>query len=415
MTLGELPVGTLVIDQKTKYYNAPIVWRVLEHDHEDDPENSTTLISDKILTLKCFDAEETGTGQNYRYLYSNILQWLNSDADAGQWYTPQHSGDKPPTTAYVYDGENPYDQEAGFLHDFSQTIKSSMLLCSKKTGLYSSYGKNYEEVERKVQLLSRTEIGDSYDYVEGTAYSAINSKAKRISSLSKECAENTQTKNVEANKPWGYLLRTGYLNWGVYYIRNDGEIGSGISTYYGNYGVQPLIWLSKNEEVYEDLTQKGTYILFEEPIPPEPDFPENPMDGIWRTPKTDWTETDAFNLTDYKRIRNNLLFLRNKISDIWGEFNVVDMGNDPSDPRYIWKVQYFNAIEENLETINQHSLIVKNYGYKQKFYQNGVFIGFSELNRIESATLQMKRIIEGWEAGLRKLSFRLGAPKGLYL
>lgn len=144
-------------------------------------------------------------------------------------------------------------------------------------------------------------------------------------------------------------------------------------------------------------------------------YQEITMDGIWRTPKTDWTEKDAFNLKDYKRIRNNLLFLRNKISGIWGEFEIQDMGNEPSDHRYIWKAQYFNAIEENLETINQHSLIVKNYGYKQTFYNNGVFIGFSELNRIESATLQMKRIIDGWEAGLRRLPFRLGAPKGLYL
>lgn len=145
------------------------------------------------------------------------------------------------------------------------------------------------------------------------------------------------------------------------------------------------------------------------------EYQETAMDGIWRTPKTDWTETDAFNLADYKRIRNNLLFLRNKISDIWGEFSIQDMGNDQTDPKYIWKVKYFNAIEENLETINKHSLIVKNYGYKQTFYQNGVFIGFSELNRIESATLRMKRIIDGWEAGLRRLSFRLGAQKGLYL
>ena len=91
------------------------------------------------------------------------------------------------------------------------------------------------------------------------------------------------------------------------------------------------------------------------------------------------------------------------------------MGNDQTSHKYIWKVQYFNAIEENLEIINRHSLIVKNYGYKQTFYNNGAFIGFSELNRIENATLQMKRIIEGWEAGLQRLSFRLGAPKGLYL
>lgn len=195
----------------------------------------------------------------------------------------------------------------------------------------------------------------------------------------------------------------------------------------GKKGFRPYCCLKSDIMVSDKPDENGVYTLFlrstpdlpdapDNPDEPEnPDYPETNMDGIWREPKTDWTESDAFNLKDYKRIRNNLLFLRNKISGIWGAFSISDMGNDQSDPKYIWKVQYFNAIEENLETINKRMIIIKNYGYKQTFYNNGAFIGFSELNRIEDATLQMKRIIDGWEAGLRRLSFRLGAPKGLYL
>lgn len=57
-TLGELPVGSLVVDLGTRYRNLPIVWKVIEHNHDGEPENSTSLISDKILSLKCFDSSK---------------------------------------------------------------------------------------------------------------------------------------------------------------------------------------------------------------------------------------------------------------------------------------------------------------------------------------------------------------------
>lgn len=47
--------------------------------------------------MLCFDATEPSNGNsdrrnygNNRYIYSNLRQWLNSPAAAGQWYTAQH-------------------------------------------------------------------------------------------------------------------------------------------------------------------------------------------------------------------------------------------------------------------------------------------------------------------------------------
>ena len=57
-TLGDLLVGARVVDPNTKYYGVPIVWRIMEHNHEGDPENSTAVISDKVLCLKAFDARD---------------------------------------------------------------------------------------------------------------------------------------------------------------------------------------------------------------------------------------------------------------------------------------------------------------------------------------------------------------------
>lgn len=431
--LSDLLVGARVCDPNTKYYGTPIVWRIMEHNHEGDPENSTAVISDKVLCLKAFDAREpkyTGSTStensniqkygNGNYALSNILQWGNSDANAWMWYTPQHEYDhSPDTTDYVT--TNPYESEAGFLNGFSSGFKEGMLEVTKKIGM---------DVTRKIQLLTLKEAGTSYRYddVSLKTYELFSDNASRKAEITTEAVENDGVGYS------GYWTADRYLiDYESSYIKKDGDGGTYQSNYRAYayegryYGFRPYCCLNSDIMVSDKPDENGVYTLFlkntpDNPVDPDnpdepvnPDYPDFPMDGVWREPKTDWKETDAFNIKDYKRIRNNLLFLRNRISDIWGEFSIEDMGNDPTDPKYIWKVRYFNAIEKNLETINQHSLLVKNYGFKQTFYNNGAFIGFSELNRIESATLQMKRIIDGWEAGLRRLSFRLGAPKGLYL
>lgn len=109
-----------------------------------------------------------------------------------------------------------------------------------------------------------------------------------------------------------------------------------------------------------------------------------------------------------------MVYLWEKVSEIWGNFSISDMGEDITSYADGFYADQFNLFEENLETINNH-MYTQYLGIKQTFYDNGVFISASELNRIESGELSMKRIIEGWEAGKIRLAFRLGAPKGLYL
>lgn len=48
-----------------------------------------------------------------RYMYSALRQWLNSPADAGAWWTPQHDFDRPPAVAATL---------AGFLHGYSADV-----------------------------------------------------------------------------------------------------------------------------------------------------------------------------------------------------------------------------------------------------------------------------------------------------
>ena len=61
---------------------------------------------------------------------SNIRQWLNSNAQAGQWYSPQHDYDTPPTLTEADFGDNyltgSYETDPGFLAGFNSEFTSHL-------------------------------------------------------------------------------------------------------------------------------------------------------------------------------------------------------------------------------------------------------------------------------------------------
>lgn len=132
----------------------------------------------------------------------------------------------------------------------------------------------------------------------------------------------------------------------------------------------------------------------------------------WSTPKTDWSPTDSFNIDDFNRIKNNLKYLHDESEMIYGEYSIVDMGADISSYAGFWDVSKFNIIEQNLITINEH-MNGQNIGQALTFYENGVFITFSELNRIEGVSMNLKAIIDGWREAMATLPFRMGAKNAL--
>lgn len=133
----------------------------------------------EMITLKCFDAKEpsntNGDRRSYgnnRYSQSNIDQWLNSQA--ASWYSARHSYDAPPNNANVWSNYNEYDTEAGFLSnfeaDFRKAILDAVIRVAKNT---VTDGGGYEDITRKVFLLSNTEVGLSNEngVAEGTLWS----------------------------------------------------------------------------------------------------------------------------------------------------------------------------------------------------------------------------------------------------
>lgn len=58
-----------------------------------------TLITEKLIDLRCFDAKKPNNSENNRYAVSNIDQWLNKDLMAGTWYVEAHGADQSPNAA----------------------------------------------------------------------------------------------------------------------------------------------------------------------------------------------------------------------------------------------------------------------------------------------------------------------------
>ena len=130
----------------------------------------------------------------------------------------------------------------------------------------------------------------------------------------------------------------------------------------------------------------------------------------WIEPKTNWTSSSRFNIEDFNRIKNNLIYLHDVALVRVGAFEIESMGEDlyvGEDEYKNWVVEDFNAIENNLHTIS-NKIMDADIGTKKTFYENGLMPDYVELNRIESVTLRNKNALDNLSAGLRRIPFKLG-------
>lgn len=267
--LSELPVGAKVVDKDTKYNDAPIVWLVGGHDHY--AQGQTVLVSEKIITLKTFDAKEASnadnnrkTSGNNRYSVSNIRQWLNSDK--ASWYTPQHSADAPPTNGNVLSNYNEYDAEPGFLTNFSVglriALQNTSLTVAKNT---ATDGGGSEIVTDKVFLLSNTEVGlaNENGIAEGKLLPVFTTADKsRLAYPTAEAvilSEYSNT-NLGTKKAWEYWLRTPVASYSHHtrYVSKSGTLDY-ISAYYSNIGIRPALNISSAIKVSDNANSNGEY------------------------------------------------------------------------------------------------------------------------------------------------------------
>lgn len=126
----------------------------------------------------------------------------------------------------------------------------------------------------------------------------------------------------------------------------------------------------------------------------------------WQTPKTDWVNTDYFNIDDYNRIIGNISALRELAIQAYPEFSLMDMGDEKTYSDYIYADE-INAIESNLTTICNNTYPFS-IGTQKTYYANQPATDYAEFNRIESACLTIYQNLQGQLAGKRRLSFTLG-------
>lgn len=140
----------------------------------------------------------------------------------------------------------------------------------------------------------------------------------------------------------------------------------------------------------------------------------------WVTPKTDWyggTDSegaytgDRFNAVDFNRIKNNLEYLRELAITMYDDFSINSLGSDRTPKDYFYADE-INDLEENLNTINDKS-IKRSYGSTPTYYDNGNVMDFTELNRLESAILDLYDRLTNESEGRRMFTWNFGMKGGL--
>jgi len=266
--ISNLPVGAIVKSVNTKYNNSVIRF-IVGH----KTANRVKLITEKIITLKCFDAREPSNLDserkdygNNRYSQSNIDQWLNSADGAGAWYSAQHAYDEPPNNENVWLNYNEYDAEAGFLANFEEAFRNAILDTTIRVVKSSVDGEGYEDITRKVYLLSKTEVGlpNEKGVAEGSKWDLFSDDNSRKAYPTAEAVSMSEytSGNLNASSPWRWWLRTLNADRSAL-VREVDTDGTLINTYayVGSRGVCPALELPLTVMVSDAPDIDGAYII----------------------------------------------------------------------------------------------------------------------------------------------------------
>jgi hypothetical protein len=266
--LSTLPVGAIVKSVNTKYNGAVIRFKVGRQ-----ASDRVGLVTERIISLKCFDAKEPSNSNSDRRNYgnnraavANLLQWMNSAAGAGQWYSAQHSADAPPNNANVWSNYNEYEAEAGFLNGFEQDFRDALLNDTITVAKSSTDGGGSEQITRKVRLLTRTEVfGDTENgTAEGTQWPIFTDNNSRLAYPTAEAVSKSEykTSGLSSSQPWWWWLLTPNAGsaYDVRSVTSDGSLDWNYA-WRGNRGVRPALFLAPDTLVSDTTDTDGAYII----------------------------------------------------------------------------------------------------------------------------------------------------------
>lgn len=226
------------------YNNEPILWRVIHKDENGDP----LLFSEYILCHKAFDVAgkynegylAKSNGSNY-WPDTTIRQWLNSTNDRIFWEN------NSPIKENIYNEDNPYDKEKGFLciDNFTKDDVNAIKESTHKILLYEKDKENRDGGNKEYQ--NPWEISDIEDDINEAYYQYIKDRVFCLSvqelkeyvfdrnwehramsveqtMKDKNHLDKKKYDNYWLNSPCLVVDRRGQLNNLIYYP-NDGYIG----------------------------------------------------------------------------------------------------------------------------------------------------------------------------------------------
>lgn len=250
-----------------------------DKNHAGYPSNSVTLVTNQIIKMLCFDATEPSNGNsdrrsygNNRYIYSNLRQWLNSPAAAGQWYTAQHSADQTPDSSHVWNGVNPYSGLAGFLNAFTANERAALLNTTITVGKSSTDGGGTETCTDKIFPLSCTEVGLSGDHVCGSKLAIFSDNNSRIATVTASCVANSNySSNPGSGAAWYYWLRDAYAGSArnARLVSTDGALNWDYACC-GSFGLRPACNLSSDLLISDSVDSDGCYTVIYNQAPTAP-------------------------------------------------------------------------------------------------------------------------------------------------
>ena len=250
-----------------------------DKNHAGYPSNSVTLVTNQIIKMLCFDATEPSNGNsdrrgygNNRYIYSNLRQWLNSPAAAGQWYTAQHSADQTPDSSHVWNSVNPYSGLAGFLNAFTANERAALLNTTITVGKSSTDGGGTETCTDKIFPLSCTEVGLSGDHVCGSKLAIFSDNNSRIATVTASCVANSNySGNPGSGSAWYYWLRDASAGsaGNARDVDSGGTLGRG-GAYDGGDGLRPACNLSSDLLISDSVDSDGCYTVIYNQAPTAP-------------------------------------------------------------------------------------------------------------------------------------------------
>lgn len=260
-----------------KMYREPLAWIIAEKEHNGYPSNSVTLTTEKYVATLAFDGAEPyaenddmkwyGRG---RYKVSNISQWLQSTASAGNWYSAQHIVDHSPSRGYVdYDH---YENFAGFLNEFDPQEVDMLIETTRSVPTCPYFGVGSKEfVTAKMFLLTDEELGWATltkDIVQW--YRTASNRVCRLSADAVAHAQSLGGRNLSEDEAYPMLTASSYPSDrdSVYHLNTSGKL---VQKYaYCSAGIRPACNLSGDTLITSEPDEDGYYTVVVNYAPTEP-------------------------------------------------------------------------------------------------------------------------------------------------